>query len=54
LLLSVVLAAFLDQVNIKRAAQLSTSYDRPEKRKKCHWDFVLEEMEWMATDFMQV
>jgi hypothetical protein len=24
------------------------------RRKKAHWDFVLEEMAWMANDFMQV
>ncbi len=23
-------------------------------RRKAHWDFVLEEMVWMANDFMQV
>lgn len=23
-------------------------------RKKSHWDFVLEEMAWLANDFMQV
>jgi hypothetical protein len=23
-------------------------------RRKAHWDFVLEEMAWMANDFMQV
>jgi hypothetical protein len=23
------------------------------RRKKAHWDFVLEEMAWMANDFMQ-
>lgn len=23
-------------------------------RRKSHWDFVLEEMAWMANDFMQV
>jgi hypothetical protein len=25
-----------------------------EKRTRGHWDFVLEEMAWMANDFMQV
>ena len=25
-----------------------------ELRKKSHWDFVLEEMAWLANDFMQV
>jgi hypothetical protein len=25
-----------------------------EPRKKSHWDFVLEEVEWLANDFMQV
>lgn len=23
-------------------------------RRKAHWDFVLEEMAWLANDFMQV
>jgi hypothetical protein len=25
-----------------------------EKKRKSHWEFVLEEMAWMANDFMQV
>ncbi len=27
---------------------------REASRKKAHWDFVLEEMTWMANDFVQV
>ncbi|XP_020270313.1 chromatin modification-related protein EAF1 B-like isoform X2 [Asparagus officinalis] len=40
------------KANLKRTAQLS-SYKSSEKQQKSHWDFVLEEMAWMANDFMQ-
>ncbi|XP_020250353.1 chromatin modification-related protein EAF1 B-like isoform X2 [Asparagus officinalis] len=41
------------EANLKMTAQLSSSYKSSEKRRKCHWDFVLEEMAWLANDFMQ-
>ncbi|KAG0498128.1 hypothetical protein HPP92_002819 [Vanilla planifolia] len=41
------------EANLKRAAALSKSSLSTEKRHKCHWDYVLEEMAWMANDFMQ-
>ncbi|XXG74451.1 hypothetical protein AAC387_Pa07g3167 [Persea americana] len=37
----------------KRSAELSLSNAPSEKRRKSHWDFVLEEMAWLANDFMQ-
>ncbi|URD79467.1 HSA [Musa troglodytarum] len=45
--------ARLIEARLRRAAELSISYKNSEKRQKCHWDFVLEEMAWMANDFMQ-
>jgi hypothetical protein len=44
----------LAQANIKKAGQRSPCNIALEKRRKSHWDFVLEEMTWMANDFMQV
>ncbi|KAJ6810251.1 chromatin modification-related protein EAF1 B-like isoform X1 [Iris pallida] len=41
------------EANLKRAVELPMHYISLEKRMKCHWDFVLEEMAWMANDFMQ-
>ncbi|KAJ0980848.1 hypothetical protein J5N97_009103 [Dioscorea zingiberensis] len=41
------------EANMKRACELSMSTVFSEKQKKCHWDYVLEEMSWMANDFMQ-
>nr|CAD1828645.1 unnamed protein product [Ananas comosus var. bracteatus] len=40
------------EANRKRAGELSCNISL-DKRQKCHWDFVLEEMAWMANDFMQ-
>ncbi|KAK1355983.1 Helicase/SANT-associated [Heracleum sosnowskyi] len=37
----------------KRIAELSLHTLRPESRRKSHWDFVLEEMAWLANDFAQ-
>ncbi|KAL6618658.1 hypothetical protein ACP70R_033797 [Stipagrostis hirtigluma subsp. patula] len=37
----------------KRAGERSRCNIVLDKRKKGHWDFVLEEMAWMANDFMQ-
>ncbi|XP_008790645.2 chromatin modification-related protein EAF1 B-like isoform X2 [Phoenix dactylifera] len=41
------------EAKLKRADELSLCNIFSEKRQKCHWDFVLEEMAWMANDFMQ-
>ncbi|KAJ6838659.1 chromatin modification-related protein EAF1 B isoform X3 [Iris pallida] len=41
------------EVNLKRAGELPRRFMSLEKSTKCHWDFVLEEMTWMANDFMQ-
>ncbi|KAJ6814156.1 chromatin modification-related protein EAF1 B-like isoform X1 [Iris pallida] len=41
------------EVNLKRGGELPRRYVSLEKSTKCHWDFVLEEMAWMANDFMQ-
>ncbi|KAK1397988.1 Helicase/SANT-associated [Heracleum sosnowskyi] len=37
----------------KRIAELSVHMLRLESRQKSHWDFVLEEMAWLANDFVQ-
>ncbi|XP_038877294.1 chromatin modification-related protein EAF1 B-like [Benincasa hispida] len=37
----------------KRIAELSVHTQPLENRRKSHWDFVLEEMAWLANDFMQ-
>ncbi|KAE8685067.1 Helicase/SANT-associated, putative isoform 2 [Hibiscus syriacus] len=37
----------------KRIAELSVGTLPSEKSKKSHWDFVLEEMAWLANDFAQ-
>ncbi|KAE8646245.1 hypothetical protein Csa_015747 [Cucumis sativus] len=37
----------------KRIAELSVHTQPLENRGKSHWDFVLEEMAWLANDFMQ-
>jgi hypothetical protein len=41
-------------VNIKRAGERALCNISLEKKRKSHWEFVLEEMAWMANDFMQV
>jgi hypothetical protein len=41
-------------VGLKRACERSPCNISLERRRKGHWDFVLEEMAWMANDFMQV
>ncbi|KAF8670989.1 hypothetical protein HU200_050262 [Digitaria exilis] len=41
------------EANIKRAGERSLCNISLEKKRKSHWDFVLEEMVWMANDFMQ-
>lgn len=42
------------QAKRKRIAELSVGLMPREHRRKSHWDFVLEEMAWLANDFMQV
>ncbi|PIA25555.1 hypothetical protein AQUCO_11100017v1 [Aquilegia coerulea] len=37
----------------KRIAELSVRQYPLDYRRKSHWDFVLEEMAWLANDFMQ-
>ncbi|XP_044494241.1 chromatin modification-related protein EAF1 B-like isoform X2 [Mangifera indica] len=37
----------------KRIAELSVGSWTSESRRKSHWDFVLEEMAWLANDFAQ-
>ncbi|KXG22683.1 chromatin modification-related protein EAF1 B isoform X1 [Sorghum bicolor] len=41
------------EISTKKAGQRSPCNIALEKRRKSHWDFVLEEMAWMANDFMQ-
>ncbi|CAN6349991.1 unnamed protein product [Urochloa humidicola] len=41
------------EASIKRAGERSYCNIALEKRRKSHWDFVLQEMAWMANDFMQ-
>lgn len=50
---SILKNACLIEASIKRAAERSPCNIALEKRRKSHWDFVLEEMAWMANDFMQ-
>ncbi|KAH9626118.1 hypothetical protein KSS87_002992, partial [Heliosperma pusillum] len=37
----------------KRIAELSVSVLAKERRHRCHWDLVLEEMAWLSNDFAQ-
>ncbi|CAK9168219.1 unnamed protein product [Ilex paraguariensis] len=37
----------------KRIAELSVSAQPEENHRKSHWDFVIEEMAWLANDFSQ-
>ncbi|KAL6881980.1 hypothetical protein ACP4OV_011452 [Aristida adscensionis] len=41
------------EANIKKAREQSNGNITLEVKRKSHWDFVLEEMAWMANDFMQ-
>lgn len=50
---SILRKACLIEVGLKRACERSPCNISLEKRRKGHWDFVLEEMAWMANDFMQ-
>ena len=42
------------QAKRKRIAELSGGLLTRENRQKSHWDFVVEEMAWLANDFAQV
>ncbi|CAM0953360.1 unnamed protein product [Alopecurus aequalis] len=50
---SILRKARLIEVGLKRACERSPCNIALERRRKGHWDFVLEEMAWMANDFMQ-
>lgn len=50
---SVLKAAQFIEVNVKRAGERALCNISLEKKRKSHWEFVLEEMAWMANDFMQ-
>ncbi|XP_044985271.1 chromatin modification-related protein EAF1 B-like [Hordeum vulgare subsp. vulgare] len=50
---SILREARLIEVSLKRACERSPCNISLERRRKGHWDFVLEEMAWMANDFMQ-
>ncbi|XP_062203024.1 chromatin modification-related protein EAF1 B-like isoform X2 [Phragmites australis] len=50
---SILRKARLLEANIKKAGERSLCNISLEKKRKSHWDFVLEEMTWMANDFMQ-
>lgn len=41
------------ELNVKRAGEQALCNISLEKKRKSHWEFVLEEMAWMANDFMQ-
>lgn len=44
----------LMQVKRKRIAELSLRTLPSQIHRKSHWGFVLEEMTWLANDFVQV
>ncbi|CAK9257362.1 unnamed protein product [Sphagnum jensenii] len=44
------------QVSVARKSTVDQALKKPwpeDSRRKAHWDFVLEEMAWLANDFMQ-
>ncbi|XP_078445193.1 chromatin modification-related protein EAF1 A-like isoform X2 [Wolffia australiana] len=41
------------EAKMRRANELSCSSFQSDKRKKSHWDYLLEEMAWLANDFIQ-
>lgn len=45
---------FNEQAKHKRIAELSAVTCPIENRRRSHWDYVLEEMAWLANDFAQV
>ncbi|KAK6937645.1 hypothetical protein RJ641_031153 [Dillenia turbinata] len=50
---SVLEEARIIEAKRKRIAQLSASLEPLDTHRKSHWDFVLEEMAWLANDFAQ-
>ncbi|MCL7026019.1 hypothetical protein MKW94_030186 [Papaver nudicaule] len=50
---SVLEEARIIEAKRKRIAELSAGTFPSDSRRKSHWDFVLEEMAWLANDFMQ-
>ncbi|KAA3474857.1 chromatin modification-related protein EAF1 B-like isoform X1 [Gossypium australe] len=46
-------ARIIEVAKRKRIAELSVGALPLENRRKSHWDFVLEEMAWLANDFAQ-
>ncbi|XP_023642579.1 chromatin modification-related protein EAF1 A isoform X2 [Capsella rubella] len=50
---SILEEARIIQTKRKRIAELSCGTAPVEVREKCQWDFVLEEMAWLANDFAQ-
>uniref|UniRef100_A0A2P2MU04 Chromatin modification-related protein EAF1 B-like n=1 Tax=Rhizophora mucronata TaxID=61149 RepID=A0A2P2MU04_RHIMU len=50
---SVLEEARIIEAKHKRIAELSVGIIPSETRRKSHWDFVLEEMAWLANDFAQ-
>ena len=56
-ILKVLLTKFMkcnNQAKRKRIAELSVRSLPLDNHRKSQWDFVLEEMSWMANDFAQV
>jgi hypothetical protein len=53
-----ILDMITDAMQAARKSTVDQALHKPwpeaSRRKKAHWDFVLEEMAWMANDFMQV
>ncbi|KAJ0248926.1 Chromatin modification-related protein EAF1 B [Hirschfeldia incana] len=50
---SILEEARIIQLKRRRIAELSCGTAPVEVREKCQWDFVLEEMAWLANDFAQ-
>ncbi|XP_060180317.1 chromatin modification-related protein EAF1 B-like isoform X1 [Lycium barbarum] len=50
---SILKEAHIIEAKRKRIAQLSAVSFPVENRRKSHWDYVLEEMVWLANDFAQ-
>ncbi|XP_041995101.1 chromatin modification-related protein EAF1 B-like isoform X1 [Salvia splendens] len=50
---SVLKEAKIIEAKRKRIAELSVVTSPVEISQKCHWDYVLEEMTWLANDFAQ-
>ncbi|KAL9683509.1 hypothetical protein QQ045_015331 [Rhodiola kirilowii] len=50
---SILAEALLIEAKHKRMSELLMGTPQSGGHQKCHWDFVLEEMAWLANDFMQ-